>query len=190
MLPNSDISLDLYRWTVADYHRLAASGILDEDARVELLNGQIVWMSPVGDLHAACVDLLNQLFYKVLGDSVIVRVQSPIMMGDLSEPEPDLAILKPKKNFYADSHPRPEDVLILIEVADTTLKKDRRVKKPIYAAAGIREYWILNLPDRQLEQHLRPSGEDYQLTHIYKTGQTLESDITGPLAVERLFPTF
>jgi len=188
MLPDSDISLDLYRWTVEDYHRLAASGILDENARVELLNGQIVWMSPVGDFHAACVEYLDELFRDLLGKRVNVRVQSPVMLEDFSEPEPDIAILKRKENFYADGSPRPEDVLILIEVADTTLKKDRRVKKPIYAAAGIREYWILNLPDRQLEQHLRPSGEDYQLTHIYKTGQTLESDITGALAVEKLFP--
>lgn len=188
MTTTTDSPLDLYRWTVTNYHRLSEAGILDEDAGVELLNGQIIKMSPVGDLHAACVDLLDELFRDLLGKEVQVRAQNPILLNDFSEPEPDLTILKRKANFYADGAPRPEDVLLVVEVADTTLAKDRLVKKTAYAAAGIAEYWIVNLPERQVEQYLRPAGEDYQLARTYKSDQTVESEITGPVAVKKLFP--
>ncbi len=190
MTTTTDSLLDPYRWTVTKYHRLSEAGILDEDAGVELINGQIIKMSPVGDLHAACVDLLDELLRDLLGKKVQIRVQNPIVLNDFSEPEPDLAILRRRTNFYADGAPRPEDVLLVIEVADTTLAKDRLVKKTAYAAAGIAEYWIVNLPERQVEQYLRPAGDDYQRAHTYKADQTVESEVTGPVTVEKLFPAF
>ena len=142
----ADISIELYRWTVEDYHRLAEAGILDENSRVELLNGQIVQMSPVGDFHAACVELLDEFFRDIFGKSVNIRVQNPVSIELFSEPEPDLAVLKRKNNFYADGHPGPEDILLLVEVADSTLAIDRQIKKKLYATAGIKEYCIVNIP--------------------------------------------
>lgn len=184
----SETVLDLYRWTVEDYHRLGKTGILGEDSRVELLNGQIVQMSPIGNLHAACVDLLGDLFRELLGKSVIIRVQNPVVLNVHSEPEPDLAILKRKENFYADGHPHPEDIQLIVEVADTTLEKDRTVKKQLYASAGITEYWIINLPDQQVEQYLDPFGEDYRLAHTYKSGQAVESVLLGTVPVSTILP--
>ncbi|MCO6479675.1 MAG: Uma2 family endonuclease [Phaeodactylibacter sp.] len=188
MTSPSETVLDIYRWTVEDYHRLGKAGILDEDSRVELLNGQIVKMSPTGNLHAGCVDRLGDLFRELLGKSAIIRVQNPVILNLNSEPEPDLSILKRKNNFYTDGHPRPEDILLIVEVADTTLEKDRTTKKKLYAAAGITEYWIINLPDRQVEQYLDPFGEDYRLVHICKSGQAVESTLLGSVPVDNIQP--
>ncbi len=184
----SETALDLYLWTVEDYHRLVDAGILEEDSPVELLNGQILLMSPSKDLHASCIDRLDELFRDLLGKSVIVRVQSPIVIDEYSEPEPDLSILRRKENFYADGHPGPKDIHLVVEVSDTTLAKDQNIKKPVYAAAGIAEYWIINLPEQQLEQYLNPFGNDYQLAHIYKAGQTLESALLGSVPVDDVLP--
>lgn len=180
--------LDIYRWTVEDYHRMAEAGILGKDCRVELLNGQIVQMGPIGNLHASCIDRLDELFRDILGKSVTIRVQSPVVLSARSEPEPDLSVLKRKSNFYADGHPGPEDILLIVEAADTTLEKDRTTKKEIYAAAGIKEYWIINFPDKQVEQFLDPHGEDYRLTRICKAGQVVESNLMGAVAVSDILP--
>ena len=188
MTGSSDTILEIYRWTVEDYHRMVKAGILDEGSRVELLNGQTVQISPIGNLHAACVDRLADLFRDMLGKSVIIRVQNPVIPDDHSEPEPDLSLLKRKDNFYADGHPRPDDILLIVEVAYTTLEKDRTMKKEIYAAAGIKEYWIINLPDQQVEQYLDPYGEDYRLTHIYKSGQSVENPLMGVVPVNSILP--
>lgn len=184
----SNTGIDLFRWTVDDYHRLVTSGILDEDAPVELLNGQIIYMNPAGDAHAACIDMLDELLRDLLGKTVIIRVQSPVVLEEVSEPEPDIAVLKRKDNFYADGHPRPQDILLLIEVADSTVVKDRTVKKEAYAAAGIDEYWIVNLPDRQVEQYLRPENGEYGLVHIYKEEQILHSALCGEVPVDEILP--
>lgn len=183
-----ETTIELYRWTVEEYHRLAEAGILDEDSPVELLNGQIIRMSPAGDQHAACIDRLDELFRDILGKTVNIRIQSPVSLDALSEPEPDIAILKRKDNFYADGHPRPEDILLLVEVADSTIEKDRMLKKAAYASAGITEYWIVNIPGRQVEQYLQPIGESYQLEHIYKASQSLESPVAGTVRVIDILP--
>ena len=190
MTYSTETSLDLYQWTVEDYHRLVEAGILEEDSQVELLNGQIVQMSPVGDLHAACVDKLNELFRDILGKSVIIRVQSPVYLEKYSEPEPDIAILKRKENFYADGHPRPEDVLLIVEVADTSIKKDKELKVPAFANAGIPECWIVNLGKQQIEQYYQPAEGEYQHKHIYSREQILESGLIGTISVEQVLPEF
>ena len=177
-----------YKWTIVDYHKMVETGVLKEDAAVELLNGQIIKMSPAGDLHAACVDILDELLRDILGKSVNIRAQGPVVLNDYSEPEPDIAILKRKKNFYADGHPQVIDVILLIEVSDTTLIKDQTVKREAYATSGISEYWIVNLPDRQLEQYLFPADGDYQQVRIYKEGQVLESEVIGTIAVSDIIP--
>ena len=112
-------------FTVDDYHRLAELGILGEDDRVELLDGQIVEMSPIGPRHAGCVKALTRLLYRTLGDAVLLGIQDPAVLGPRSEPQPDIAVLKPRADAYRSAHPRPEDILLVIEVADTSCDSGR-----------------------------------------------------------------
>lgn len=163
---------------------MVEAGVLEADAAVELLNGQIIKMSPSGDLHAACIDYLDEWLRDKLGKAVNIRVQGPVILNDYSEPEPDLAILKRKDNFYADGHPKAEDVLLMIEVSDSTIVKDQTLKRAAYAASNIAEYWIINLPDSQLEQYLYPDKGDYQEVRILKSGQIVESELLGKIAVD------
>src|SRR5436190_15615228 len=129
------------RFTLDEYHRMGKTGILSEDDRVELIEGEIIEMSPIGSRHAACVDRFNELIAR-LRLNIIVRVQSSIQLDDYSQPQPDLALLRRRDDFYSSSLPRPADVLLVIEVADTTLEYDRFVKLPLSAHAGIPEAWL------------------------------------------------
>ncbi len=149
------------RWfNVEDYYRMVAAGILAEDDRVELIEGEIVEMSPIGSRHSACIDRVNKLFNR-LGDQFIVRVQSPIRLNDFSEPLPDVSLLRPHEDFYAQAHPSPAAVLLLIEVADTSVEYDRKVKVPLYARAGIPEVWLIDLPQGTIEIYARPADGSY-----------------------------
>jgi len=127
-----------HRFTVEEYHRMGQAGILSEDDRVELIEGEIVEMAPVGSRHAACVKRLNALLSRRAGGRALVSVQDPIRLGEHSEPQPDLALLKPREDFYAAAHPGPEDVLLVIEVAETSLEYDREVKLPSTLGRGSR----------------------------------------------------
>lgn len=176
----------LHRFTVDDYHHMAASGLLAEDQPVELIYGQIIDMSPINSRHAGTVNLLNRLLSARLDKQYILGVQNPIHLDEFNEPEPDLAIMKFREDFYVHDHPLPSDVLLLIEVADTSLNKDRELKLPLYATAGIPEVWILNLQDGQLECYTEPKEGSYQSTTIKKTGTTLQHTQWGEFVVERL----
>lgn len=149
-------------FTVADYHRMAETGILGADERVELIEGEILQMSPIGSPHAACVDRFTRLLVRAAGDRAIVRVQNPVQLGDLSEPQPDLALLKPRPDFYAGAHPGPDDILLLVEVADSTLAYDRNRKLPLYARAGVPEVWIVDLDSRVIEAYRDPASQGYR----------------------------
>ena len=133
-------------------------GILQEDDRVELIRGEIINKMPIGDLHAASVNRLTRVLVARLSSLAIVSVQNPIRLDD-SEPEPDLSLLVPRDDFYGSGKPRPADIILLIEVSDTSLEFDRTVKRPLYAEAGIRELWIVNLEEDCLEVHRDPSSE-------------------------------
>ncbi len=146
------------RFTVVEYHRMGEAGILREDDRVELIDGEIVQMTPIGSRHAACVKRLNQLFARAVGDQAVVSVQDPIAIPPESEPQPDLALLRPRADFYASGHPGPADVLLVVEVADTSAPFDRGVKIPLYARAGIPEVWLVDLITDTVEVHRRSSG--------------------------------
>lgn len=143
---------------------MADAGILGPDDRVELIDGEVVEMSPIGSRHAASVSRLNKLFTDLAGDRVIVRVQDPVRLSDLSEPQPNLALLKPRDDFYASGHPTPADVYLLVEVADSSLGFDQSVKLPLYALSGIPEVWIVDLPMNVLTSYRTPDGGNY--THI------------------------
>ena len=153
--------LTRHRLTVADYYRMAEAGVLAPDARVELIEGEIIDMAPIGTRHAAAVMRLNRLACAACGDGAIVSVQSPLRLGDLSEPEPDLMLLKPRADFYADAHPAAADVLLLIEVADTSARYDREIKLPLYARHGVSEVWIVDLEARLLRSYREPVGGAY-----------------------------
>ncbi|MBI1743693.1 Uma2 family endonuclease [Candidatus Acetothermia bacterium] len=161
-------------FSVAEYHKMIEAGVLHEDDRLELLGGEIVAMSPIGSRHAACVDRLNRLFTKRLGDSVIVRVQNPVELSDESEPQPDLSLLKPRTDFYSEAHPQSSDIYLLVEVADTTANYDRRVKLPFYARAGIIEIWLIDLEVQQIEVYREPSAKGYRQTQVVERGQSLK----------------
>jgi Uma2 family endonuclease len=150
-----------YRFTVEDYHRMAEAGILGRDDRVELIEGQIVEMPPIGSPHGGTVNALLYLFSKAVRDEAIVGVQNPVRLSDISEPEPDLMLLRPRPDFYRDSHPTPADVLLLVEVADTSAAYDRSVKLPLYARVGVPEYWLVDLERGVLEVYRSPAGDGY-----------------------------
>ncbi|GIK55132.1 MAG: hypothetical protein BroJett015_07950 [Chloroflexota bacterium] len=159
--------------SVERYDQMIAAGIIQEDERLELLGGEIIEMSPIGIPHAACVKRLNRLFSRKLDEQVIIGVQDPIHIDQYSEPQPDIVVLNLRDDYYAGGHPEPEDILLLVEVADTSLAYDREEKLPRYAQAGIVEVWIVNLIEQQIEVYLRPSPQGYQQTAIFNGKQTV-----------------
>lgn len=171
------------RFTAREYQRMGETGILHEDDRVELIEGEIIEMAPIGNRHFACVNRLTRLFVQRVGDSAVVHVQNPVRLSDLSEPQPDLSLLRPREDFYAGKHPAPEDVLLLVEVADTSLAYDREVKLPLYARAGIREVWIVDLAGEKIERHTDPTTEGYRRIEQVRRGETLEPAALGGLAL-------
>jgi Uma2 family endonuclease len=164
-----------YKFTVEEYMRMGEAGVFPPGVRVELIEGEIIDMSPIGNRHAACVEALDELVRERLRRSVNVRVQNPIVLDGHSEPEPGVSVLKRRDDFYKDAHPRPEDVLIVIEVSDSTLAFDKRVKVPLYAKAGIPEVWIVNLVDERFEVFADPSGGAYETATVLARGEEVQS---------------
>ncbi len=149
------------RFTVDEYHRMAEAGIFHEDDRVELIDGQVVWMSPIGPEHAGCVDDLARLFGRRTGESVTVRVQNPVVLGPHAEPQPDIAVVRRRREGYRSRHPDPADILLIVEVADSSSEYDRAVKIPLYGRAGIPEAWLVNLRGERIEVYRAPGPEGY-----------------------------
>jgi len=149
------------RFTREEYHRMADAGILHEDDRVELIEGEIVLMTPIGRRHAACVAELNRLLVPAVGNRALLWPQNPITLPNESEPQPDIVLLRPRADRYRQDDARPEDVLLLVEVADTSQRYDRTVKLPLYGAAGIPEVWIVDLAGEVIEVYRRPTPSDY-----------------------------
>ncbi len=178
------VQLARHYFTVGEYERMGQTGVLPEDARVELIEGEIIEMSPVGSRHAACVKLVSRILNRQAGDRAIISTQDPIVLDDFSEPQPDIALLKFRDDFYRNAHPRPEDVLLVIEVADTTVEYDRHVKIPAYARAGIPEALIFNLPDEQLEYYAQPEAAGYRVTRILKRGAHFKSTSAPGVALD------
>ena len=159
-------------FTVEAYQRLGELGVIGKDERVELINGQIVEMSPIGDRHAHCVRRLLRLLSRRALDLAIVDAQNPVALGPRDAPQPDLAVLKPRADAYPH-HPRPADILLLVEVADTTLAYDRDIKLPRYAAAGIPEVWVVDLAAQRLVSYREPAGDGYAEAHAFTLGDQL-----------------
>jgi len=161
------------RFTVAEFLRLADIGFLREDERVELIRGEIVEISPFNVPHASTVSRLLSVLSNLLGHRVILSIQNPVQLDDETLLQPDVALLKTRDDFYSKQHPGPDDLFLVIEVSDSTVSYDRRVKASLYSTAGIIEYWIVNLPDRQIEVYREPQPDGYRMTIRYTAGESL-----------------
>ena len=173
-----------HRFTVEEFQRMGETGILTREDRVELIDGQIVRMTPIGPPHAGTVSALLMMLGPVIGDRAVLSAQSPLILDDFSEPEPDLALLKPSVDTYRQRHPRPDDVLLLIEVADTSGAYDRRVKIPLYAQAGISEYWIVDVNRRLVEVRRSPRGDGYASVEELAPGARLSPEAFPDIELE------
>lgn len=160
----------IHRFTVKEYYRMAETGVLRPDARVELLDGRIIDMSPIGPFHGGVAKFLNRLFSAAARGRWVTAVQDPVRLDDNTEPQPDLALLKPAPHFYRRRHPKPEDVFLLIEVSDTTLDLDREEKLPAYGRAGIPEVWIVNLNNETIEVYREPHFTGYGSKTVLRAG--------------------
>lgn len=162
-----------HRFNVSDWHQLGEKNFFLPNARMELIEGEIIDMVPIGSSHAGCVSWLTQFFVTQVAGSAIVKVQDPVQLSHFSEPQPDLMILRPEPHFYRKRHPTPADVLLLIEVSESTLHYDRHTKIPLYARHGIIETWIVNLEQNCIEVYLNPQELDYQEKHIFQRGEVI-----------------
>ena len=164
-----------HRFTVDEYHRMGEAGVFHEDDRVELIDGQVVEMTPIGPAHSGCVNRLNALFAPLAGRQSTVSVQNPVVMGEHEEPQPDFAVLRYRADGYRERHPGTPDVLLVIEVADTSVEADRRTKIPLYARTGIPEAWLVNLPADTIECYREPGAGagGYASLRTAKRGETL-----------------
>ncbi len=153
--------LSRHKLNVDDYQQMITAGILTSEHHVELLEGELFNMSPIGPLHSSKTNRLNLLLVQALGDKAIVSVQNPILLGSDSAPQPDLSILRPRADFYETAHPNAEDVLLLIEIADSTVTSDRAYKLPLYARHDIPEVWLLDVNQQQLEIYRQPAQNQY-----------------------------
>jgi len=167
---------------VDEYHRMAEVGILTEADKVELIHGQILKKSPVGSKQAAIVDRINKLLNQHFIDNAIVRIQNPVRINDINEPEPDIAVLKYREDYYIEKHPKPQDIFLVIEVSDTTLTYDKEIKLPLYATAGIPEFWLINIEKSEIEVHRSPATDNYTTITIHRAGDS----IALPSASDRL----
>ncbi len=154
----------IHRYSVHDYYRMAETGILPRNARVELIEGEILDMTPIGSRHASWVDRLAKHLHDACGDRAIIRVQNPVRLSDLSEPEPDIALLKPRVDYYAEHHPGPQDVLLIVEVADSSLDYDLDVKLPLYARYGIPEVWLVDTNKPGITRYSQPAEGAYSIS--------------------------
>lgn len=171
------------RFSVDDYYKMIDLGILDNREKAEIIDGELIKKTTIGDNHAFVVDSLNRFFSKNVSDDIMVRIQNPLRLTDFDEPEPDI-VLTDLTKYDGKRHPRPAETILVVEVSDSTLKYDREVKIPLYAEAGIPEVWIVNLQHKIIEVHQQPSVGIYQLARIFKQGEIVETTVLPDLTLE------
>ena len=167
-----------------EVYRMMKTGILPEESGWELIDGEIIQRMTIGSKHAGTVKRLNRLLTSVLNETAIVSIQDPIHIDEYNEPEPDIALLTPRDDFYAERHPEPGEVLLVIEVSDSTLEFDREIKKTLYAEAGIKEFWLINLKQETVETYSDPANGVYYQMRIFGRGETINSRNIEKLSVE------
>jgi Uma2 family endonuclease len=173
--------MTIRHFSLEEYHWLIEHGFFQEDERVELIEGVLQSMSPKGLRHAACLTRGLRIFNTALSEHACVRAQDPITLSaSNSEPEPDLVVAQRRENDYADHHPLPKDVILVIEIASSSLEYDRRVKVPVYAAAGIVEYWIVNLRDDLIEVYREPTSPDEGAPYYHQHLRFSAQDTVNP----------
>ncbi len=171
------------RFSVDEYYKLIELGMLKDYERAEIIDGELIKKMTIGDRHAAIVNVLNRFFVKNVSDDILVSVQNPLRISDYNEPEPDI-VLSDLTKYDGKRHPRPEEVVLVVEVSDATLKYDRDVKLPLYAEAGIAEVWIVNLKKNIIEIHQNPFDDIYQTVKIYKNGEAIDLEVLPNLQLE------
>ena len=169
-------------FTADEFHKMAEAGILHEDDRIELIEGELIEMAAIGTRHFTCVNTLNRFLVRSVGDEGIVSVQNPVRLHEKLEPQPDLVVLRNKD--YSEALPGPEDVLLLIEVSDTTTRYDRETKLPLYARSGVQEAWVVDLQNRAVERHTEPSESGYRLVRRAGKGGSLPSEALPKLVLK------
>ncbi|MBC7780872.1 MAG: Uma2 family endonuclease [Proteobacteria bacterium] len=165
--------LERFRWTVTDYHRMVEVGLLDADARVELIDGEIVRMAPIGLLHADCVNRIGVRLARAVGDDAYLSFGNPVRLSQYDEPQPDLMLLAPRSSGYSQHAPGPEDVLLAIEVSDSTLRTDLRIKVPLYARTGVAEVWVIDVENERLLAFDQLEASTYVRQREAKAGTAL-----------------
>jgi Uma2 family endonuclease len=174
-----------HRFTVDDFHKMAEAGILGEDDRVELLEGEIVDMPSIGPAHAGSLKRATRRFYEKLGGRrYVVSVQDPLILDPWNEPQPDLLVLRWRDDEYAESHPTVGDVLLLVEIMQSSRDYDRRIKLPIYARFAVPEVWLVDLPAERVEIHRDPSPEGYSSVRAAGRGEMLRALLVPELALD------
>lgn len=184
-------NLKLRQITVEEYDEMIKNGVFDENDQVELLNGAIVEKMSKGTKHSAANDCAMRVFYCHFGETVFIRNQNPIWLDEFSEPKPDVVLAMTKEDEYENSHPTPDEIYLILEVSDTTLGYDRNTKGEAYARAGIRQYLVLNVQEKTLEDYREPSANEFQTKQTHRAGQTFNL-VAFPeisLQVSDFFPT-
>ncbi|MCU0565632.1 MAG: Uma2 family endonuclease [Oculatellaceae cyanobacterium Prado106] len=166
------VQLQKRRFNVEQYHQMVETGILSAHDRIELIRGEIFDMSPIGRKHAACVRRLIRLLSQRVGEALL-DVQDPIELDERSEPQPDVVLLRPREDFYETGHPQIADILLIIEVADSSLDYDQDVKIPAYAEAGVAEVWLVDLNGEAIAVHRDPSQQGYRSVQQYGRGESI-----------------
>ena len=167
------VQLLRHKFTVEHYHKMIESGILNEYDRVELIRGEIIEMAAIGTKHAGCVRRLCSLLSISLSGRALVDSQNPVKLNNNSEPQPDIALLQPREDFYAFAHPQPQDIFLIIEVADSTAKYDREVKVPLYAEEGVLEVWLVDVNEEWVEVYREPARDGYKNVGKFSRGESL-----------------
>lgn len=169
--------------------KLIESGILHEDERIELIDGDLVKMSPIGEKHAKILRRLLRILPKLLEDKYLLDAQNPVRLSDFNQPQPDITVLRWREDDYADGHPTADAVLLIIEISDTSLAFDQEIKLPRYAAAGVPEVWIIDINRNKVEQYTNPQHDYYQMHLTLSVGDTLSPhfDNTIAISIQNLF---
>jgi Uma2 family endonuclease len=171
------------RFTVHDYHRMGAAGILSPTDRVELIDGEIVTKMAIGPRHGACVDRANRALTTAVDTSAIVRVQGSVRLNLFNEPEPDIALLRPRDDFYRSAHPGPADILLVVEVAESSIDFDREIKARVYARAGLPEYWLVDLNEDLVHVHADPHNGIFRAVASYRREQSITPRLLPDFAI-------
>ncbi len=161
--------------TLSEWRKMGEAGVFPADSRLELINGEVLEMSPIGSQHASHLKRLFHYFAKKIDfNDALLSIQDPLQLNNLSEPEPDLMLLQPDPGFYQSQHPKANNVLLLVEIADTSLFLDQNLKLQLYAQHNIPEYWIMNLLDNTLEVYRQPQGKSYEFKNTLRAGDTIK----------------